>query len=484
MKSQLIKWSSLLCLTTSSWVLSAQTDNLTMTSTNRVNEVLEQVLTAYGGRDRMTNLNQVKIDFETTTFAVNQSKNPGPPWDENQQKGSTAIDLSQQQFATQNQGITQNFHNGTIINGDQSHQLNWRAQTATPIAEPNFLNTAGPFIRVTPALLVKQLMERSFASHYLGQVDLNGRPHDVLSLVMEVGPAISLYFDQETHLLHQSERFFVGFGLVGYRFHDYQTIDGIPFNRKFELFINEDKNMVRHNVNTTVNQPIDAQLQRPEGLRIVDPLQPDPLQRQTIADGVYLIGGNGTYAMFVDMGDHFIAVGGTAGLADRMRLLREVDADKPIRFGVMTHHHSDHILGAQVYAESGITVISAKAHEAVIQNAISVADAQLETVDKKRVFKGPKRELQVIDVGPTDHSSHLLVAYLPDAGLLFEADHFGLRSPNNIQPANQATQDFAAALKRLGIKAQKIVSAHSPRVSTLEELKQAVQMGQALTQQD
>jgi glyoxylase-like metal-dependent hydrolase (beta-lactamase superfamily II) len=120
----------------------------------------------------------------------------------------------------------------------------------------------------------------------------------------------------------------------------------------------------------------------------------------------------------------------------------------------------------------------------VIEASISEAEAQLETVEKLRVFKGPKRELHVIDVGPTDHSSHLLVAYLPDAGLLFEADHFGLRSPNNIQPANQATQDFAAALKRLDIKAEKIVSAHSPRVSTHKELKQAVQMGQALAQQD
>ena len=48
-------------------------------------------------------------------------------------------------------------------------------------------------------------------------------------------------------------------------------------------------------------------------------------------DGLTLVGGNGTYAMFVDMGDYIFAAGGTAGIPDRIDSLREVAGDKPIK---------------------------------------------------------------------------------------------------------------------------------------------------------
>ena len=40
--------------------------------------------------------------------------------------------------------------------------------------------------------------------------------------------------------------------------------------------------------------------------------------------------------MFVEMDDHIIAVGGTAGIPDRIAELRKVVADKPIRYAVIS----------------------------------------------------------------------------------------------------------------------------------------------------
>ncbi len=477
MKNRILIMAGILSLSS---LVSAQ--NLTQQSVDKARAVIDQVIEAYGGRDKLNQLNSVAIDFETTNLAVNQSRKPGPPWDENKLSGSTMVDFEKQQFVTQAKSETdrQAFNNGTVINGDQSYQLNFRANSATPIAEPNFLNTAGPFIRVTPALLVKQLMQRQQTSHYLGQTDVDGRPHDVITLVMEVGPSISLYFDQETRLLNKSERYLPPFGMVGYRFHDYKKVSGIPFNDRFELFVNGDNNMQRTNTHARVNPPVDQHTHVHEGMTVGTPIQPDPLKRQEIDKGVYLIGGTGTYAMFVEMDDHVIAVGGTAGIPDRIALLKEVIPNKPIKFGIMTHHHNDHIVGAQAYADEGTTVIAAAAHEAVIREATENKALKIETVDDKRTFKSKGRELRVIDVGPTNHSEHLLVAYLPKEGILFEADHFGLQAAGNINPANPATQDFAKNLKAKKIKAKKILSAHSSLVATKDDLAKAVKMGKDL----
>jgi glyoxylase-like metal-dependent hydrolase (beta-lactamase superfamily II) len=463
-----------------STTVSAQ--NLTQQSVDKAREVIAQVIEAYGGSERLSKLNSVAVKFESRNLAVNQSRKPGPPWDENRLKGVSMVDFENQQFSTNAKSMTerQEFHNGTIINGDKSYQVDYRANTASPIAEPNFMNSAGPFIRVTPALLVKQLMQRGHTVHYLGQADVNGHAHDVLSLVMEVGPAISLYFDQKSHMLNKSERIVGTFGMIGYGFGDYKKIDGIPFNQSFKLFINEENNINRKNIKTIINPASTKYTQLKSNLIQVSATQPDPLSRQKVSDGVYLIGGSGTYAMFVEMDDYVIAVGGTAGISERIKLLKEVVPSKPIKYGVLTHHHNDHVLGAQDYAEEGAVVIAATTHEKVIRDSTENKKLKIETVDKKRTFKSGNRKLHVIDIGPTDHAEHLLVAYLPEEGIVFEADHFGLRSAGNISPASPATRAFAKSLQRNKINAKSIISAHSAIVASKDDLNSALKKAKKL----
>ncbi len=459
--------------------------NITQVSVDKMNAVLEKVIAAYGGTDRINQLQTMSVNFNDSNFAINQSRRPGPPWDENKSSGSSHIDLEQSIFVTntKSESPNQSFNNSIIISNEKNYQINNQAKIATPIAQPNFLNTAGPFIRITPIMLVKQLMQRSQASHYLGQVNIDGQNHDVLSLVMEVGPAISLYFDQQNHMLTRSERYMPAFGLIVYRFINYQEQEGIPFNQSFELIVNDEINMKRQNLYYKINQSIVEQTKLDTSFNVLpipEPAQPEPLGRQEIVDGVYLIGGTGTYALFVEMEDHVIAVGGTAGIPERIQLLKEVLPNKPIKYGVMTHHHDDHILGAQAYADQNITVISAEAHEATIRNATNHPNINFKTIKDKHSFKDKVRNLQLIDIGPTPHSENILVAYLPDESILFAADHFGLQSPGNITPAGLNTQEFAKALKTHQIKATKILSAHSPIVATDKDLAQSLKMAQEL----
>jgi len=452
-------------------------ENLTETNVEKAQSIIGKAVDAYGGDDKLAAMVTIVVEHETLTYAVDQSRAAEPPWDRNPSSGVSAIDLDNNVFVTRNSGSGGGFEfdNGTIINGSDSYQLNYRSGTVANIAEPDFDTTSGPFIRVTPALLVRTLKDRSQNAYYLGEVAADGRTYDVVGFSMTVGPAISLYFDSEDYLLHRSERIFAGVGLVEYRFDDYTKVDGIPFNRKFRLMLNGDHNMERNNRSIQVNAPITDLAVADSGLESIPAIVPDELSRQQIAAGVYLIGGSGTYAMFIEMKDYVIAAGGTAGIPARIEQLREVVPDKPIKFGVMTHHHFDHVMGVSAYEAEGAALITAAAHEQKIRNAAeNGADLNVKIVDDRMVFEDASRKVEVIDIGPTAHTEHLLITYLPDEGILFEADHFAMPRTGPVPPAVSSTKSFAAALIEHDIEVEKIVSAHSPRVGTMEDLRAAL----------
>ncbi len=454
----------------------AHADNFTQKNTDKAKALIDAAIEAHGGDALLNGLETLVVKQRSVNHSVGQSRGTEPPWDTSEGKGYDAIDLKNSIYVTRNTGAGGGFENdnGTIINGEDSYQLNFRAGTVASIAEPDFATTSGPFVRVTPALLLRNLNDRRANAHYLGKTKVDGQSFNVIGFSMTVGPAISLYLDAETNRLHYSERVFPNFGLVEYIFDDYEVVDGIAMNRKFTLRLNGDVNLEREILSVKVNEPIEGLTRIDEALVSIPAVSPAPLARQEIADGVWLIGGSGTYAMFVDMGEYIFAAGGTAGIPQRIELLREVVGDKEIRYGMMSHHHFDHVLGVSAYEAEGATLIAARAHERVMRNAASDGESlRLKTVDGKMKLKGERR-VEIIDIGPTAHTEHLLVAYLPEEKILFEADHFSLPQAGPVPPAVSSTRTFAEALERLGLEVDKIVSAHSPRVATMDDLATAL----------
>ena len=184
--------------------------------------------------------------------------------------------------------------------------------------------------------------------------------------------------------------------------------------------------------------------------------------------------------MFVEMEDHVIAVGGTAGIPDRIKALRETVKDKPIKYGVMTHHHNDHVLGVPAYQAEDAVVLTVKEHEAVMRAAATDADSlKLQFVEDKYVFDDGKRKLEIVDIGPTPHSKHLLVAYLPEEGILFEADHFPNPTNGRMQPAQPVTRSLAGAMDKLDMDVKLIVGSHSPRIASIDDLRQSLALSPA-----
>ena len=428
-------------------------DTLPLRSVNKANAVIDAALEAHGGAEALSQMHTVIQKSKGVTWQTGQSRKPEPPWDQGSFETLNAIDTENQVFYNRNRGEGGGYVNsgGTVINGDNSWQYDFRAGTAAPLTEPDYDTQSGPFIRITPALLMKQLQARRGQSNWLGEGDVDGRPHDVVTLIMAVGPALALYIDRESHMLTRMERTLPPFGQVEYRFLDYTEVDGIPFNRGFRLLVNGDNNLQIDNLHTEVNASLDRFLTVPDSLQQVAAVVPDEPGIEEIAEGVFLAGGNGTYSLIVDLPEYLVAVGGTQAAQGALEAARKAGLDKPLKYGVITHPHSDHVPGSAVYAAAGATVVGHAAHEAVIRAAAGEGAEQFAFVEAPLTLGSGENRVELYDMGPTPHAEHILLVHVPQAGVIFEADHFPQPLSGEIPPAVPAVEAFAAALERLDL---------------------------------
>jgi glyoxylase-like metal-dependent hydrolase (beta-lactamase superfamily II) len=226
-----------------------------------------------------------------------------------------------------------------------------------------------------------------------------------------------------------------------------------------------------------MNVPLDRFTQLPANLQQVAAVTPQDTGTQEIDEGVFLIGGNGTYSLFVEMTDHVVAIGGTQAVPAGIEEMRKVIADKPIKYGVLTHHHSDHVPGAAAYAREGATIITFEENEDVVLKAAGDDQARLKFVEDRLVLTDDEQRIELINIGPTPHAENILIAWLPRQGIIFEADHFPQPANGVIPPAVPATVGFAEALGRLNLDWKTVVGAHSPRQGTPADLQAALGHG-------
>lgn len=100
----------------------------------------------------------------------------------------------------------------------------------------------------------------------------------------------------------------------------------------------------------------------------------------------------------------------------------------------------------------------------------------LKFIEDAYVLNDGSRRLEIIDIGPTPHAEHLLVAWLPEEGILFEADHFPNPSNGVMQPAQPVTKHLARMIDKLGLDVKTIVGAHSPRMASIDDLRRSLEL--------
>jgi glyoxylase-like metal-dependent hydrolase (beta-lactamase superfamily II) len=218
-----------------------------------------------------------------------------------------------------------------------------------------------------------------------------------------------------------------------------------------------------------------------------------PAEPEKLADGVWRI--TGAYnALAVEFSDHIVLF--EPGPQNEARALeivaatRKVIPNKPIRYGVISHHHLDHTQGLPAVVAEGITIVTPQVNQAYLTRALSAPrtllapDSLVKSKRKpqvegftgdRRVFQDATRTLEIHVIKGLPHADGLVVAYLPKERILAYADMFNLPPADNPvpDPPVVGTGVFADNIVRLNLQPERILSVHNlnpNRLATLDDI--------------
>jgi glyoxylase-like metal-dependent hydrolase (beta-lactamase superfamily II) len=197
---------------------------------------------------------------------------------------------------------------------------------------------------------------------------------------------------------------------------------------------------------------------------------------EKLGDGVYrLTTGPGSYdSVIVEFKDYVMML--EAGQSEARALAyvaetKKLIPNKPIRYVMNTHPHSDHTGGLPVLVAEGATIITQKNNEEFLEKALNTPrtllndtlaknpkKAKIEAVSEKKVYSDGTHTVELYHVSPVPHSNGLLIAYLPKEKVLFQGD-FSL--PAAGQPANDHVKALVPILEKLNLNFDRYINVHT-----------------------
>ncbi len=222
------------------------------------------------------------------------------------------------------------------------------------------------------------------------------------------------------------------------------------------------------------------------------PAAPGPTSEK-LADGVYRI--NGAYnSLAVEFADYILLFEPGPQNEDRAKAViaeaKRVIMNKPIRYGVISHHHFDHTSGLPAVVAEGITIVTPAVNKTFLMTALSAPrtlapDAIAKSGKKpviegfagdKRVFQDATRTFEVHVIKGLPHADGIVIGYLPKEKILVYADMFNLPPANDPvpNPPVVGTMVFLDNIERLGLTPERVMSIHSlnpDRLTTVAEMK-------------
>jgi glyoxylase-like metal-dependent hydrolase (beta-lactamase superfamily II) len=212
---------------------------------------------------------------------------------------------------------------------------------------------------------------------------------------------------------------------------------------------------------------------------------------EKLGEGIYrLTTGAGSYdSILVDFKDHIMML--EAGQSEARALAYIAEAkklipNKPIRYVVNTHPHSDHTGGLPALVAEGATIITHRNNATFFEKALNTPrtllndtlaknpkKARVEPVGDKKVYSDGSKTVEMYHIYPAPHSNGLLVAYFPKEKVLFQGD-FSLPAPG--QPGNDHVKALVPALEKLKLTDfERYINVHASNApQTKAELWKAV----------
>jgi len=481
--------------------------NASQRSYQQARRVLDDAIEAHGGVEAMRAIKDFTLKEKGKIVARYQSPTAEPPFATGTSEETLIVDTDRglvfDDIKTANAGF--NNWNLTIIKNNEGQNYDMWSRTATPIVNPA-VNNFRPQMRRLPPFVLLEALDRAATLRYLGEEELNGKRQKVITVLRPDNQQLELSFDAQTNLLTRYGYLYAdpvtGDSEIAQSYSGYRTVGKLKLPSARTLYnsggVIQEVEYTDLQINT---KPAESTFAGPTGFEKLDapPAAPAPPAVSKVADDVYLLQGmaGGTHnVLFVAFNDYILVFEAPEQIlynnnsVQAMQKIKETVPNKPIRYLVLTHHHSDHAGGFREYVAEGATIVTTSNTRTFLEQAAATQSSLLpkmsqqkkmtiETIEnKKRVFQDDKHVVEVYDVGPNPHANEILVAYLPKEKILFQADLMNTAPNGTIPIAQDATISFSERLQQLGLAVDKIYGVHG-RATTPEELRTSIEKRRA-----
>jgi glyoxylase-like metal-dependent hydrolase (beta-lactamase superfamily II) len=193
---------------------------------------------------------------------------------------------------------------------------------------------------------------------------------------------------------------------------------------------------------------------------------------QSIGQGAWLVNG-GYVALVVEFSDHLAVFESGQSEARGEQIIQQIRdniSDKEIRYIINSHPHSDHTAGLVPFMREGAILVTHENNVDFLDMALNTPrtllgednlNAQVMGVEGVGVFEDANNRLELHPV-PNLHTDGMLVAILPEQGVLFQAD-FTLPQPGS--EANPFVKTLARYITRNDVQFERYLAVHAANVA-------------------
>lgn len=441
--------------------------------------VVENAVKAMGAG----NLGSIRYSGSGFNYALGQAVNPSSPWPKfNVKTYERVIDFDaggtrQTMVRTQAENPPRGGGQQPIIGEQTQTAVNgfkepWASQFEAWVTPQGFLKGA----LANNATVQAKTME--------------GKKYNVVSFMMMNKYKVNGYLDDQ-NMVDKVETWVenpvLGDMPVEATYSDYKEFHGLKFPSK--IVEKEGGYPVLDLTVTDANRNVVAGVQ-PPGKEVAPP---DPffgVDEQLVAEDVYYFTGGTHHSVIVKFNDYVVVIEAPLDEARSNAVISEVKKlyyNTPIRYLVNTHAHFDHAGGIRTYAAEGATILTYQMNKPYYEKtfamprtlqpdklAQSKKRALIEAVAEKRVLTDGTHTIELYHV-PNEHNEGMLIAYLPKARIVVEADLFtppaaGAEPPN---PPSPYTLSLVENLDKLKLDYDKILPLHG-RLTNKAELMKAI----------
>ncbi len=382
--------------------------------------------------------------------------------------------------------------------------------------------------RAVPHVLLEEALTRSATLRHLGDMQIGQEKRAGVSYSTPDGVVLTLLFDPDTGLLREVEYLaelpLRGDTRVRWSFGEYRDVAGLgAYPSSYAIDLNGDR--LREVTFTRISTGTESDLfDVPGDIALPEPPpstasvggsgsgsssssgQEDPHDIREVAPGVHLFVNvrGGFHMLFVEFEDHVVAVdapaawnelhqlpigGASEARASRVgaRYLEGIRwrvPDKPVRYVVATHAHSDHLGGVLPFLKAGATVLGTATTRRALEQLLArparlsaggaaLPTLRFELVEGERVLRDDSMELHILDVGTNPHAEGMLAIHLPRQDLLYVSDLFEPASAASFpSPARVPVMRwFVQWLDASGLEPDQIFAVHGSARVTDEQLQ-------------